>query len=275
LESEYLPANFHPAPSPDGGRKSFIAKMESEKIKNDSEKSGAQCASEIQANEFSSAEKELFRRLIHARRDIRKFKPDAIPTDVLWRILEAAHAAPSVGFMQPWNFILIESVEIRRRIKASFDAINSGEKMKLAATAQSGLYNSLKLEGIMESPLNIAVTCDHARNGSYVLGRSSMPQTAPYSVCLAIENLWLAARSEGIGVGWVSILEQGLVEGILGLPEGVELIAYLCVGYPEEFRPIPLLEEVGWKERERLQALIFKDRWGAPASLAPETKGKS
>ena len=153
--------------------------------------------------------------------------------------LEAAHAAPSVGFMQPWNFILIESVEIRGRIKESFDAVNSQEKLKLEGTSRSGLYNSLKLEGILEAPLNIAVTCDHTRNGAYVLGRGPMPQTAPYSVCLAIENLWLAARSEGIGVGWVSILDQGAVEGILGLPQGVELIAYLCIGYPVEFRPDP------------------------------------
>ena len=97
-----------------------------------------------------------------------------------------------------------------------------------------------------------------------------MPQTAPYSVCLAIENLWLAARSEGIGIGWVSILDQAVVQRILGLPEGVELIAYLCAGYPVEFRPIPLLQEVGWKEREQLQSLLFKDQWGTPAQLDPE-----
>jgi len=245
--------------------------MESENIKTTCETSGAPCAAEIHAHEFSSAEKELVRRLIHARRDIRQFRSDSIPADVLWRILEAAHAAPSVGFMQPWNFILIESAQIRRQIKESFDAVNSNEKLKLDGTPRSRLYNSLKLEGILESPLNIAVTCDHARNGSYVLGRAPMPQTAPYSVCLAIENLWLAARSEGVGVGWVSILDQAAVERILGLPEGVEMIAYLCIGYPVEFRPMPLLQEVGWKERERLQTLLFKDRWGTPAPLAPNS----
>jgi 5,6-dimethylbenzimidazole synthase len=165
---------------------------------------------------------------------------------------------------------LIESAEIRGQIKESYEAVNSREKEKLDGTPRGSLYNSLKLEGILESPLNIAVTCDHARNGSFVLGRAPMPQTAPYSVCLAIENLWLAARSEGIGVGWVSILNQAAVERILGLPEGVELIAYLCIGYPVEFRPIPLLEEVGWKGRERLQTLLFKDQWGRPAPLAPK-----
>lgn len=234
-------------------------------MKTDSETSGAPSAGETYPDEFSAAEKELIRRVIHARRDIRQFRPDPVPADVLARILEAAHAAPSVGFMQPWNFILVESLEIRRRIKESFNTVNSGEKEKLDGTARGALYNSLKLEGILESPLNIAVTCDHSRSESFILGKAPMPQTAPYSVCLAIQNLWLAARSEGVGIGWVSILDQALVEEILGIPPGVELIAYLCVGYPLEFRPIPMLQEIGWRERERLQSLIFQDRWGTPA----------
>jgi len=217
--------------------------------------------------EFTPAEKELIQRLIRARRDIRKFRPDPVPAAILRRILEAAHAAPSVGFMQPWNFILIESQETRSRIKESFEAVNSGEKRKLEGTAKSALYNSLKLEGIMESPLNIAVTCDHSRDDSYVLGRVTMPETAQYSVCLAIQNLWLAARSEGVGVGWVSLIDKAAVQNILGLPPSVELIAYLCVGYPLEFTAIPLLQEIGWKERERLDSLIYKESWGQPAGL--------
>lgn len=227
------------------------------------------------AAEFSSAEKELIQRLIRARRDIRKFKPDPVPVELLRRILEAAHAAPSVGFMQPWNFILIESVETRKKIKESFEISNSGEARKLEGTARGDLYKSLKLEGIMESPLNIAVTCDHSRDGSYVLGRSQMPETAPYSVCLAIENLWLAARSEGVGIGWVSILDKVAVQQVLGLPPGVELIAYLCVGYPTEFSPIPLLQEIGWKDRERLDSLIFKEHWGEPAGIMEKETAES
>jgi len=227
----------------------------------------ASASAGIVPDELTPEEKDLIQRLIRARRDIRKFKPDAVPTDKLRRILEAAHAAPSVGFMQPWNFILIESLETRQQIKESFEKVNSGEKHKLEGTAKSALYNSLKLEGIMESPLNIAVTCDHGRDGAYVLGRATMPETAPYSVCLAIENLWLAARSEGVGVGWVSLLDKTAVQNILGLPPGVELIAYLCVGYPLEFTPIPLLQEIGWKERKQLDSLIFKEQWGQPAGL--------
>lgn len=221
--------------------------------------------------EFSSAECELIQRVIHARRDIRKFKADPIPQDVLLRILTAAHAAPSVGFMQPWNFILIDSLAIRTRIKESFDGVNSQEVAKFEAQGRGDLYKSLKLEGILESPLNIAVTCDYSRYApGSVLGRDPMPQTAPYSVCLAIENLWLAARAEGIGVGWVSILKASTAEKILNLPEKVELIAYLCIGYPQEFRPLPLLEEVGWKKRDQLRSLTFSNQWGQPSTLFPE-----
>jgi nicotinate-nucleotide--dimethylbenzimidazole phosphoribosyltransferase len=224
---------------------------------------------EVYADEFSSVEKELIQRVIHARRDIRQFRSAPISADVLSRILEAAHAAPSVGFMQPWNFILVQSPEIRRQIKESFNTVSAQEKSKLDGTARGELYSSLKLEGILEAPLNIAVTCDHSRNESFVLGRAPMPQTAPYSVCLAIENLWLAARAEGVGVGWVSILDQTAVEKTLRLPSGVELVAYLCIGYPVEFSSIPLLQEVGWRERAHLQTLIFHNRWGTPAPLFP------
>lgn len=220
------------------------------------------------AEVFSSSEQEIIHRLILARRDIRHFRPDTISDAAICRILEAAHAAPSVGLMQPWNFILIDSLDIRRKIKSSFESVNSRERSKLDGDVRSGLYDSLKLEGILEAPLNIAVTCDHSRGSSFVLGHAPMPKTAPYSVCLAIENLWLAARVEGVGVGWVSILEPEAVARILELPPGVELVAYLCIGYPLEFRPKPLLEEVGWKRREKLQAFVFGNRWGNPRLFA-------
>src|SRR6201987_2014561 len=127
------------------------------------------------AEEFSSVEQDAIHRLILARRDIRQFRPDPISEGAIGRFLEAAHAAPSVGLMQPWNFILIDSLDIRRKIKASFEAVNSKERSKLEGDARSGLYNSLKLEGILEAPLNIAVTCDHSRALSFVLGNDAMP----------------------------------------------------------------------------------------------------
>ncbi len=164
--------------------------------------------------------------------------------------------------MQPWNFIVIESREIRQQVKASFDAVNAREKLKAAEVGREDLYSSFQLEGILESPLNVAITCDPARNEKFILGRDPMPQTAAYSVCLAIQNLWLAARVEGVGVGWVSILDKQAVERILGLPKGIELVAYLCIGYPVKFRAKPMLEELGWKKRTGLETLIFKDTWG-------------
>ena len=214
--------------------------------------------------EFSNLDQDLIHRLILARRDIRHFRSEPISETALVRILGAAHAAPSVGLMQPWNFVLIDSLEIRQQIKSSFAAVNAREQSKLEGDPRSELYGSLKLEGILEAPLNIAVTCDHSRGGPFVLGRAPMPRTAAYSVCLAIENLWLAARVEGVGVGWVSILDPESVAKILGLPSGVELIAYLCIGYPIEFGSRPLLEEIGWRNREQLQPFVFANRWGIP-----------
>jgi nicotinate-nucleotide--dimethylbenzimidazole phosphoribosyltransferase len=217
--------------------------------------------------EFSNLDQDVIHRLILARRDIRHFRSEPISEAALFRILGAAHAAPSVGLMQPWNFILIDSLDIRQQIKSSFAAVNAREQSKLEGDPRSDLYGSLKLEGILEAPLNLAVTCDHSRGGQFVLGRAPMPRTAAYSVCLAIENLWLAARVEGVGVGWVSILDPEAVTKILGLPPEVELIAYLCIGYPIEFRPKPLLEEVGWRSREQLQPFVFANRWGKPRKL--------
>ena len=216
-------------------------------------------------DKFSTADRDLIQRVIHARRDIRHFASTPIPDGILSRILGAAHAAPSVGLMQPWDFILVSSPDTRRRIRESFVGVNADEKTKLDDAERAQLYSSLKLEGILEAPLNIAVTCDHSRGGPFVLGRAPMPQTAAFSVCLAIENLWLAARAEGVGIGWVSILEKGAVERILGLPERVELIAYLCVGYPVAFGANPMIEEAGWRKRARLETVVHQERWGAPA----------
>lgn len=198
---------------------------------------------------------------IFKRRDIRRFKSDPIPKDVIKRILKAAHHAGSVGFMQPWNFILIEDDGVRKKIKIIFEEQNA-----IAAKNYSGsrkkLYQSLKLEGILESPLNLCVTCDRTRKGPHVLGRNSIMDTDIYSTCCAIQNLWLAARSEGVGVGWVSIIDNDSLKKLIGIPDHVIPVAYLCIGYPVEFKDNPELEEVGWDTRSNLDDLIFSDRWG-------------
>jgi 5,6-dimethylbenzimidazole synthase len=216
---------------------------------------------------FSATEREVIYRLIRSRRDIRQFAPDPVPPETLLRILEAAHHAPSVGFMQPWNFILITSPRLRAQIKTLFEEINEGEAHQVSNHERQRLYRSLKLEGLLESPLNIAVTCDRRRGRPFVLGRGPVPDTDVYSTCLAIQNMWLAACAEGIGIGWVSILDYGKVERLLGLPEGVQLIAYLCIGFPREFRARPMLEEVGWRSRLRLDGLVYQDTWGQPCEL--------
>jgi 5,6-dimethylbenzimidazole synthase len=227
---------------------------------------------EPEADTFTPADRDTLYRIMRSRRDVRQFRSDPVPVPVLQRILEMAHYAPSVGFMQPWNFVVITSLDLRRQIKQLFQDTNAREQTRITDTARQNLYARLKLEGILEAPLNLAVTCDRRRDAPFVLGRGPMPQTDLYSTCLAIQNLWLAARVEGVGVGWVSILDPLAVGRLLELPEGVELVAYLCLGYPLEFRSKPMLEEVGWKARTALADLVFQDRWGVPATLfAPRT----
>jgi 5,6-dimethylbenzimidazole synthase len=197
---------------------------------------------------------------IYSRRDIRKFRPGPVPDDILFRILDAAHHAGSVGFMQPWNFIVIRDPEFRRQVKVLFEAEN-----RRAAENYSGerreLYRSLKLEGIEESALNLCVTCDRTRGGQ-VLGRSAVLETDLFSTCLAVQNLWLAARAEGVGIGWVSILDHAKLGELLGLPGHVVPVAYLAVGYPEEFPEKPMLESAGWRDRLPLEDLVFYERYG-------------
>jgi len=216
---------------------------------------------------FAEVERDAIYKVMRGRRDVRQFLPHPIPDEVLRRILEMAHLAPSVGFMQPWNFILVSSVPLRRQIKALFEETNARELAQIEEPERKQLYARLKLEGILEAPLNIAVTCDGRRDAPFVLGRAPMPQTDLFSTCLAVQNLWLAARAENVGVGWVSILDGPATERLLRLPAGVRLVAYLCVGYPTEFRPKPMLEEVGWKRRQPLGELVFQDTWGVGSKL--------
>jgi len=216
---------------------------------------------------FSEPERAAIHKVIRSRRDVRRFLPNPMPDEVLRRILEMAHLAPSVGFMQPWNFIVITDAELRRQVKAMFDQVNAREAARIEDPARQELYTRLTLEGILEAPLNLAITCDPRRDAPFVLGRAPMPETDLFSTCLAIQNLWLAARAEGVGVGWVSILDRPATERLLQLPPGVRLVAYLCVGYPIEFRSRPMLEEVGWKDRQPLGDLVFQDRWGVRSGL--------
>ena len=200
---------------------------------------------------------------IFKRRDIRHFRPDPVPPETLRKILEAAHHAGSVGFMQPWNFIVIESSEVRKKVKEVFEEQN-GRAAENYEGGRKKLYRSLKLEGIMESALNLCVTCDRERKGPHVLGRNSVTETDVYSTCCAIQNLWLAARAEGVGIGWVSIMDHAALRKLLNISDRVLPVAYLCVGYPVEFKDTPMLEEAGWEKRMGLEDLIFSNEWGTP-----------
>jgi 5,6-dimethylbenzimidazole synthase len=216
---------------------------------------------------FSKSARTSLQWIIQSRRDIRHFLSKPIPNRILIHILKMGHAAPSVGFMQPWNFILIRSARTRKKIKDQFEKINQTELTRISEQDRKTIYSKLKLEGILETPLNIAVTCDHRRDRPFILGNAPMPETDLYSTCLAIQNMWLVARAEGIGIGWVSIINRKVTEEILKLPDGVQLVAYLCLGYPKEFREKPLLEEVGWKQRMNLKSLVFDEQWNRKTSL--------
>ncbi|GEN27205.1 nitroreductase [Halovibrio variabilis] len=213
---------------------------------------------------FSDAERRGLYRAIHERRDVRsQFLPDPIPPEVLNRLLEAAHHAPSVGFMQPWDFIVIESRDVRETVLTMFEQENQKAAERFEGERKER-YRSLKLQGIMESPLNLCITCDRSRGGPHVLGRNSIVEIDLFSTCLAVQNLWLAARAEGVGVGWVSILDQQQLSTALNLPEHVYPLAYLCLGYVSEFLDQPELEAKGWRSRLPLSELVHGDKWGQP-----------
>jgi len=211
-------------------------------------------------NEFPPEWRRGVYQAIALRRDIRAFRPDPIDPKTLARILAAAHQAGSVGFSQPWNFIVIDDLETRRRIRDHVEA----ERLRAADGFDEGRkaqYLSFKLEGILDAPLNICVTCDRTRFGPAIIGRNTVKDTDIYSTCIAIQNLWLAARAEGIGVGWVSILKPDVIQRILAIPEHVTVVGYMCIGYPVEFEERPLLETVGWLPRLPLSRLVFSNHW--------------
>lgn len=215
---------------------------------------------------FTAAERAAVYRAIYTRRDVRNEFLDAdVPQDVVRRILDAAHHAPSVGFMQPWNFIVIRDAVVRCAVHAAFQRGAQAEEQAIEAERRE-LYRSLKLEGILAAPLNICVTCDRRRHGQTGLGRTQQPDTDILSTACAVQNLWLAARVEGVGVGWVSIMREDDLRKILGIPAEIAIVAYLCVGYVDRAYVRPELEVKRWAGRLPLDDLIFEDRWGqAPA----------
>ncbi len=222
-----------------------------------------QSASFATCHEFDAHHKAGVYKAIYERRDIRSFLKQPVEREKLWKILDAAHHAPSVGFMQPWNFIIIESEHIKQKLH---DVAN--KEVQIAGQYFEGkrgeLYTKLKVHGLLEAPITLCVTNDPTRDGTHVLGRNTIPETDVYSVVCAIENLWLAARAEGLGVGWVSFYKKGEVRDLLHIPPHIDPIALISIGYTSTFQNKPILESVGWNERQELKHLLFSDTWGTP-----------
>ncbi|MEU6126497.1 nicotinate-nucleotide--dimethylbenzimidazole phosphoribosyltransferase, partial [Streptomyces sp. NPDC047123] len=214
---------------------------------------------------YADAEREAVLRVMRERRDIRNgFRSDAIPHEVLLRVLEAAHTAPSVGHSQPWDFVVIKSAETRRTMHEL--ALRQRDAYaKSLPKGRAKQFKELKIEAILDTPVNIVVTADPTRGGRHTLGRHTQPQMAPYSSALAVENLWLAARAEGLGVGWVSFFDEREMVRALGLPEHLEVVAYLCVGYVDEFPDEPELMQAGWSKRRPLSWVVHEETYGRRA----------
>lgn len=223
---------------------------------------------EVSELNITQDQRDAVYRTILARRDVRgEFTPDQIPDDVLMRILTAAHHAPSVGFSQPWDFIVVKDTDTKKRIKTAFASAHA-EAADMFDGEKRQQYESFKLEGIMEAPLGICVTCDRTRNGPVVIGRTAIPEMDLYSSVCAVQTLWIAARAENLGVGWVSILHNEALQEILRIPDHIVPIAYLCVGYVSFFHERPELEEAGWLNREVLDSLIHYEHWQQTSNKA-------
>ncbi|WP_153146596.1 5,6-dimethylbenzimidazole synthase [Dechloromonas sp. H13] len=217
-------------------------------------------------HQFPEAARAAVYQAIFSRRDVRgQFLPTPVPDDVLGRLLMAAHHAPSVGFMQPWNFLLVRSDDVKRHVHAAFSEANA-EAARMFPDEKREIYSKLKLQGILDAPINLCITCDRTRSGPVVLGRTHMPTMDLYSSVCAVQNLWLAARAEGIGVGWVSIFHEKALQDALGIPHHIVPIAYLCIGYVSHFNDRPELEKAGWLPRLPVEELVYFEQWGATDS---------
>jgi nicotinate-nucleotide--dimethylbenzimidazole phosphoribosyltransferase len=206
--------------------------------------------------------------VIGARRDIRRFRPDAVPAETLRRILGAAHTAPSVGHSQPWRFIVVIDPATRDRAALLADRERLRQAAQLTEEAGRRLLD-LQLEGIREAPLGVVVCCDRRTPAAGVLGRATFPDTDLWSCACAIQNLWLAARAEGLGVGWVTLFDPADLARLLHLPDGVVTLGWLCVGWPDERPPSPGLERSGWSRRLPLEDVVLEERWPAPDQPSP------
>lgn len=209
---------------------------------------------------FTQQEQDAIYRVIAARRDVRHFVSGEIDAAVLTRLLQAAHHAPSVGFMQPWRFIRVVSPDVRQAV------VELVEEERIATAAELGErgaeFMRLKVEGIRECSEVLVVALMDGRE-SFVFGRRTLPEMDLASVACAIQNMWLASRAEGLGMGWVSLFDPDNLAALMGMPAGAKPVAVICLGHVAEFYPRPMLEMEGWAQRGDLESLVGVDRWPA------------
>lgn len=191
------------------------------------------------------------------RRDVRRFKREPLPDGALERLVQTACLAPSVGLSEPWRFVIVDSPDRRNAIRANFERCNA-DALAAQATERQSRYARLKLAGLDDAPCHLAVFADRSTTQGHGLGRRTMPEMVEYSVVMAVHTLWLAARAEGIGLGWVSILDPALVKSDLEVPSDWTLIGYLCLGYPETEDDKPALEREEWEQRRPPSCAILR-----------------
>jgi 5,6-dimethylbenzimidazole synthase len=211
-------------------------------------------------NQFTSQEQQVLENIMLQRRDVRgnNFTNQPITDEVLDKILAAATMAPSVGFSQPWEFVIIKNKKVKQKIGENFKAENE-KAQKLFLNEKRDLYAKLKLEGILEAPINLAVF--YKPSDAPVLGQTSIAEVGEYSVVCAVQNMWLMARALNVGIGWVSILNPNSVKEILNAPSENKLVAYLCIGYVKEFFDRPELERLQWDDRKSMENSVFRDSY--------------
>jgi len=230
--------------------------------------SAAERAEDPRAWRFDEEQRRAVYDVIAARRDIRRFRPDHLEPALVRRLLAAAHAAPSVGHCQPWRFVLVSDARARERAALIAERERQRQASLLSEDARRRMLD-LQLDGIAEAPLGIVVCCDRRAAPAGVLGRATFPDTDMWSCACAIENLWLAARAEGLGVGWVTLFPPDELAGLVGLPPGIETLGWLCIGWPDERPPSPGLERAGWSRRTPLEAVLVHERWDGIGPAAP------
>jgi 5,6-dimethylbenzimidazole synthase len=206
---------------------------------------------------FDDAFRRRLGELLAWRRDVRRFRTEALPPGTLERLIELACLAPSVGLSQPWRFVIVDDAQRRHAVLEDFKCCNA-DALNAYQDNLASKYARLKLAGLEEAPCQLAVFADATTEQGHGLGRRTMPEMAEYSVVAAIHTLWLAARAEGIGMGWVSILTPGRLNKILDVPESWRFLGYFCVGYPQAETDIPELERAGWETRRNSQTFILR-----------------